>query len=422
MRQKLVLSKAANLLAQKRVLMRADFNVPIKGGKIANATRITETLPTIEAIMRQKPASLVLMSHLGRPDGHKKEEDSLRPVAEELAKFLGKKVRFVNDCVGDEAKNSLPGLKDGEIVLLENLRFYAEEEGKSVNEKGEKVKAPKENVKAFSKTLSSFGDIFVNDAFGTAHRAHASMVGIDLPIRMAGLLMEKELKFFSKVLEQPEAPLVLILGGAKVADKLPLIQNFLDKADHILIGGGMSFTFLKEANGNSIGKSLYDQEKAALAKSLLEQSKTARAKIVLPQDVVVGSDFKTAQNVETQAANKDIDASKLGVDVGPKTIEEFRKIILGAKTIVMNGPLGVFEVPEYSNGSIAVVEAIVEATKKGAVSVIGGGDSLNLISKVKGAKDNLSHVSTGGGASLELLEGKVLPGIAHLSDEKDTKK
>lgn len=422
MRQKLVLSKAANLLAQKRVLMRADFNVPIKGGKIASTTRITETLPTIEAIMRQKPASLVLMSHLGRPDGHKKEEDSLRPVAEELAKLLGKKVRFVTDCVGEEAKNSLPGLKDGEIVLLENLRFYAEEEGKSVNEKGEKVKAPKENVKAFSKTLSSFGEIFVNDAFGTAHRAHASMVGIDLPIRMAGLLMEKELKFFSQVLEQPQAPLVLILGGAKVADKLPLIQNFLDKADHILIGGGMSFTFLKEANGNSIGKSLYDQEKAALAKSLLDQSKSARAKIVLPQDVVVGSDFKTAQNVETQPANKDIDPSKLGVDVGPKTIEEFRKIILGAKTIVMNGPLGVFEVPEYSKGSIAVVEAIVEATKKGAVSVIGGGDSLNLISKVKGAKDNISHVSTGGGASLELLEGKVLPGIAHLSDEKDTKK
>lgn len=417
--KKLRLTTAAPLLAQKRVLMRADFNVPIKNGKITSTTRITETIPSIQKILAQKPKGLVLMSHLGRPDGKKKPEDSMAPVAKELEKLLGQKVRFFEDCVGKDALEQIPKMKEGEIALLENLRFYGEEEGKSVNEKGEKVKVPKDKIKDFSKKLSSFGEIFVNDAFGTAHRAHASMTGIDLPVRMAGLLMEKELEFFGKVLDNPKRPVVIVLGGAKVTDKLPLINNLLNLADEILIGGGMAFTFIKVLNNVSIGKSLFDVEGAKQVKDLIEKAKAKNIKLTIPVDFVISGSPKSAEGVKTLTADQSIPDSMLGVDIGPETVKKFAASIAKAKTIVMNGPMGIFEVPEFSNGSKEVVKEILKATKNnGAVSVVGGGDSVSLVGSVEGAKKGLSHVSTGGGASLELLEGKKLPGVEHLTEDK----
>lgn len=393
-------------LKGKRVLMRVDFNVPMKGGKITNEARIVAAIPTIQLAL-DKGASVVLMSHLGRPaETGPEPEYSLAPVGEALTRLLGKPVRFLNDCVGPEVEAACATLQPGEVVLLENLRFHGAEQGK---------KATKDQVNAFSASLTKLGDVYVNDAFGTAHRAHASMVGVDLPIRASGLLMQKELEYFGKALGNPERPFLGILGGAKVADKIQLIENLLDKVDELIIGGGMAYTFRKELNGMKIGKSLYDPEGAKIVKSLIEKADKKGVKIHLPVDFQTGDAFSNDANLGYATEQDGIPDSVEGMDCGPKSRELFAAAVARARTIVWNGPVGVFEFDKFAEGSKALALAVAQATERGATTIIGGGDTATAAEKFKVA-DKVSHVSTGGGASLELLEGKVLPGVAALSD------
>ncbi|MFT3782455.1 MAG: phosphoglycerate kinase [Nibricoccus sp.] len=405
-------------LAGKRVFIRVDFNVPQDKatGAITNNARIAAALPTIQYAL-EKGASVVLASHLGRPDGKVIAKFSLKPVAVELEKLLGKPVKFLNDCVGAEVEKTCAALKPGEVVLLENLRFHIEEEGKIKEKQADgtekSIKADPAKVTEFRASLSKLADVYVNDAFGTAHRAHSSMVGVTLKDKAAGFLMEAELVAFAKVIDNPQRPLLAILGGAKIADKIPLINNLLDKANSIIIGGGMAFTFKKVLENVEIGSSLFDPEGAKIVAELSAKAKAKGVKLVLPVDYVAASKFDA--NAETKVVtDKDgIPAGWLGLDVGPKSIELFKNEILASKTIVWNGPAGVFEFDKFAAGTQAQAEAIAEATKKGAVTVIGGGDTATAAKKFKVAKV-VTHCSTGGGASLELLEGKVLPGVAFL--------
>ncbi len=380
----------------KTALVRVDFNVPVKGGVITDDTRIKATLPTLKYLLEHN-AKVVLMSHLGRPDGQKVPEMSLKPVAERLSALLGKPVIFAPDCIGEEVQQIVSRAKPGEVVLLENLRYYPEEE---------------KNDPEFAKKLASLGEIYVNDAFGTAHRAHASTAGVAayLPA-VAGFLMEKELNFLGKLLENPEKPFITILGGAKVKDKIGVIKNLSHKVDGFLIGGGMAFTFLK-VQGYEIGKSILD-EKIQLAEETLDDCQAKGLGFELPMDVVVAPEIK--EGVPTRVVGKNlIPADMIGVDIGPETCRAFADIIAKAKTIFWNGPMGVFEIPEFARGTEAVAKAV--AANPG-LTCAGGGDSVAAIDKL-GLEDKFTHISTGGGASLEFMEGKTLPGVAALLDKE----
>lgn len=404
-------------LAGKRVLMRVDFNVPQKKetGEITNPARIVAALPTIQYIL-DHGASLVLMSHLGRPDGKTVERYSLRPVANKLEELLGRPVQFLPECVGPEIEDACASLNPGQVVLLENLRFHIEEEGKSKNEDGSSTKADPEKVAAFRASLTKLGDVYVNDAFGTAHRAHSSVVGIELPERVAGFLMQKELEAFAAVLNEPGRPLLAILGGAKVADKIPLIRNLLDLADEIIIGGGMAYTFLKVLKGMEIGDSLFDPEGAKIVAELMDKAASKGVQVHLPVDFMTADRFSPDAEVQLVQSSAGIPAGRMGLDIGPKSREAFEEVIARAKTIVWNGPAGVFEYDAFSEGTRAIGRAIAEVTAKGATTIVGGGDTATAAKKF-GIIDKVTHASTGGGASLELLEGKTLPGVAALSDQ-----
>ena len=401
-------------LAGKRVLVRVDFNVPQDKatGAITNNQRIVAALPTINYALAQG-ASVVLMSHLGRPDGQRLAKYSLKPVAAELEKLLGRAVTFLDDCVGPAVEAACAKLTPGTVVLLENLRFHLEEEGKVKQEDGTSKKADPATVAAFRASLTKLGDVFVNDAFGTAHRAHSSMVGVTLPQKAAGFLMEAELKAFAAVLDHPQRPLLAILGGAKIADKIPLIKNLIEKADEIIIGGGMAFTFKKITQGMAIGSSLFDAEGAKLVPELVEKARARGVKLILPVDYVCGDKFDA--NASTQAATDatGIPDGWMGLDGGPASIELNRVAIQRAKTIIWNGPSGVFEFEKFAGSTKAMAAAVAEATARGATTVIGGGDTATAAKKFK-VVDKVTHCSTGGGASLEFLEGKVLPGVAFL--------
>jgi phosphoglycerate kinase len=401
-------------LEGKRVLMRVDFNVPIKDGRVENDKRLRASLPSIQYVL-DHGASLVLMSHLGRPDGERIPKYSLRPVAARLRDLLGREVKFLDDCVGPDVEKACAALKPGEAVLLENLRFHIEEEGKAKKKDGSSVKADPEKVKAFRASLTRLGDVFVNDAFGTAHRAHSSMTGVDLPRRAAGYLMKKELDFLGDAVESPKRPFVAIIGGAKVSGKIDVIESLLPKVDTLVIGGGMAFTFFK-ARGKEIGGSLVEDDRVEMAKALLAKS---GSKLVLPVDTVVTDIFDfDARKVGTlkTVAWDGIGPKDIGVDIGEKTREKYARIVKGARTVVWNGPMGVFEIPDTAKGTLAVAHALAEATAGGAITVVGGGDSVAALEQ-NGLDDKVTHVSTGGGASLEFLEGKALPGVTHLTEK-----
>ncbi|HCQ0907013.1 TPA: phosphoglycerate kinase [Listeria monocytogenes] len=386
-------------LKDKKVLVRVDFNVPMKDGKITNDNRIVAALPTIEYILEQN-GKAILFSHLGKVKTEEdKEGKSLRPVAARLSELLGKEVKFVPTTRGPELEKAIDELKDGEVLLFENTRF------EDIDGKKESKNDPE-----LGKYWASFGDVFVNDAFGTAHRAHASNVGIASNLESAaGFLMEKEIKFIGGVVDNPARPLVAILGGAKVSDKIGVIENLLTKADKVLVGGGMTFTFMA-AQGQEIGKSLLEADKVELAKGLLEK---AGDKLVLPVDAVVSKEFSNDAPFHTVSADS-IPADEMGLDIGQATIDLFTKELQGAKTVVWNGPMGVFELSNFAKGTIGVCEAIANLTD--ATTIIGGGDSAAAAMDL-GFADKFTHISTGGGASLEYLEGKELPGVASISDK-----
>jgi phosphoglycerate kinase len=398
--------------------MRVDFNVPQDKatGAITNPQRIVAALPTIQYAL-DHGAALVLMSHLGRPDGERKAKYSLKPVADKLQELLGRPVKFLDDCVGPAVEAACAAVKPGEVILLENLRFHVEEEGKVKDAKtGETIKkATPEQVTAFRASLSKLGDVYVNDAFGTAHRAHSSMVGAQLPQKASGFLMKKELDAFAAVLDHPKRPLLAILGGAKVADKIQLIENLLDKADEIIIGGGMAYTFLKVLSNMEIGTSLFDPKGAEVVAKVMDKAKAKNKPIHLPIDFLAADKFDKDAATKVVTVEQGIPAGWQGLDIGPASVKKFLDVVGRANTIIWNGPVGVFEMDKFAAGTRAIMDAMVAATARGAVTVIGGGDTATAAVKW-GADAKVTHCSTGGGASLELLEGKTLPGIAALSD------
>nr|ACO14839.1 Probable phosphoglycerate kinase [Caligus clemensi] len=404
-------------LKDKRILMRCDFNVPQdkSTGAITNNARIVAALPSINHCLEKGAKSIVLCSHLGRPDGKPNPKFTLKPVAEELKKLLSKEVTFLSDCVGPDVEKACSDPAPGSVILLENLRYHIEEEGKGVDESGSKVKADPAKVKEFRASLRKLGDAYVSDAFGTAHRAHSSMVGEGYDIRASGFLLKKELDYFGKALGNPAKPFLAILGGAKVADKIQLIDNLLDKVDEMIIGGGMAFTFRKVIDGMKIGDSLYDEAGAQIVPKLMEKAKSKGVKIHLPVDFLTGDKFDKDAKVGSANLEEGIPDGWMGLDMGPKSKELLIGVIKGAKTIVWNGPAGVFEFDSFATGTKAMMDAVVEATNGGAITIIGGGDTATCCAKWN-TEDKVSHVSTGGGASLELLEGKTLPGVAALSD------
>ncbi|MCX5778155.1 MAG: phosphoglycerate kinase [Elusimicrobia bacterium] len=392
----------------KKVLVRVDYNVPLdEKQQITNDKRIAATLPTIQYLLSQN-AAVILMSHLGRPKGKVVAAMSLKPAAQRLSELLKLPVKMASDCIGSEVKKMAQDLKSGEILLLENLRFHPEEE---------------KNDDAFATELASLGEVFVQDAFGTVHRAHASTAGIvnHLATAVAGFLVEKELKFLGEALNNPQRPFLAILGGAKVSDKISVIENLLSKVDSLVIGGAMAFTFLK-AMGIETGKSLVEIDKIDLAAELINKAREKKVNLVIPVDhtIVDSVDFANKKipdgAVVKITADNGVPAGFMGVDVGPKTLALIAPLVLSAKTIVWNGPLGIFEIDQFSKGTVEIATLVAQATDKGAVSVVGGGDSVSAVKKA-GVDKRISHISTGGGASLEFLEGKVLPGIAALNNK-----
>ena len=380
----------------KRVFVRVDFNVPLdEERRITDDRRITESLRTI-TFLRSRGARVILASHLGRPGGKVKDGLRMDPVAQRLGELLGVPVRNLDDCVGADVEQATAEMADGDVVLLENLRFHPEEEA---------------NDPAFARRLAALADLYVNDAFGTAHRAHASTVGIaaHLPA-VAGFLMEKELTYLSRALEEPTRPFVAILGGKKVSDKIAVIRNLLGKADALLIGGAMAYTFLR-AQGHEVGASLLEADKLDLASSLMSDAAGRRVPFHLPEDVIVADKFAEDAAIRTVAADA-IPAGWMGMDIGPATVDAYRQVILGAGTVMWNGPMGVFEFPRFAEGTRAVAQAMVDST---AVTIVGGGDSAAAVEQF-GFADRMTHISTGGGASLEFMEGRELPGVAVLAD------
>jgi len=404
-------------LKGKRVLIRVDFNVPLDADKkVTNNQRIAGAVPTIKYAIEHGAKAVILMSHLGRPDGKANPKYSLKPVVPELEKLLGKDVEFARDCVGKEVEEIVNNASGGQVVLLENLRFHPEEEGSSKDAEGKKVKADKAKVEEFRKGLTALGDVYINDAFGTAHRAHSSMVGVDLPQKASGFLMKKELDYFAKALEDPQRPFLAILGGAKVSDKIQLIDNLLGKVDSLIICGGMAFTFKKTLENVKIGNSLFDEAGSKTVGDLVEKAKKNNVKIVLLVDYVTADNFAKDAKTGSATDEEGIPDGWMGLDCGPRSIELFKSTINEAKTILWNGPPGVFEFDAFANGTKATLDAAVAAAQNGKIVIIGGGDTATVAAKY-GVEDKLSHVSTGGGASLELLEGKELPGVTALSSK-----
>jgi len=376
----------------KKVLLRVDFNVPLKEGQIADDTRIQASLETIKYIL-DKGGRLIIISHLGRPKGEKVKEMSLAPVAQRLSSLISRPIKFIPDCIGAEVENAIVGLKDGEAILLENLRFYREEEG---------------NDPEFARKLAGSADVYVNDAFATAHRAHASTVGVThyIKTKMPGFLMEKEIKWLSKVCESPPHPYLVILGGAKVSTKIDVIENLLPKCDKLLISGGMTYTFFRSL-GKEVGNSILEEDKLDVARKILDK---AGDKLLLPSDCIVAN--RIAEDAEVKVM-EEIPDGWIGVDTGPLTIERYKREIESAKTILWNGPPGIFEINRFSNSTKEIIFALKNAKEKGAIVIAGGGDTASAINKV-GLKEGFTHISTGGGASLEFLAGKKLPGIVAL--------
>ncbi len=381
----------------KKVFIRVDYNVPMDENlNITNDKRITATLPTLNYLLEQN-AAIIIACHLGRPKGERVAKFSVKPVAARLSELLGREVKFAEDCVGEVAEKAAAALKPGEVLLLENLRYHSEEE---------------KNDPAFSKQLASLADVAVNDAFGVSHRAHASVEGITKHVEMAaGFLMEKEIKFIGQTLANPEHPFVAIIGGAKVSDKIGVIDNMIDKVDTIIIGGGMANTF-NAAKGYGVGKSLCETDKFELALSLLKKAEAKGVKVVLPVDVVIADKFAADANTKIVPADQ-IDPEWMSLDSGPKTTELYQAALKDAKTVVWNGPMGVFEFDAFAKGTEAVAKAVADSA---AISIVGGGDSISALKKT-GLSDKITHISTGGGATLEFLEGKVLPGIAAIADK-----
>ncbi len=384
----------------KRVLARVDFNVPIDGDKnITDDTRIRESLETVKNIV-DRGGRLILMSHLGRPRGKRDAELSLTPVAYRLGELVDNPLRFADDCIGPDAKEKAASLQDGEILLLENLRFHPGEES---------------NDPEFAKELASLGDIYVNDAFGTAHRAHASTAGVAdyFNTRAAGFLMERELVALTDAMAAPKRPAVAVLGGAKIKGKINLIRTLLEKVDTVLVGGGMMYTFFK-ATGLSIGRSIVDESFLGMCKEVMDKTKESSSKLLLPVDTIIAQEIDDGSPTR-EVSTADIPDDWIGVDIGPKTVELFRSELANAKTIIWNGPMGVFEKPNFAEGTKAMARAVADATERGATTIVGGGDSVAAIN-LMGIKDRFTHVSTGGGASLEFMEGRELPGVAALCD------
>jgi phosphoglycerate kinase len=398
--------------------MRVDFNVPFDktSGQISNDQRIREAVPTVELALSKGAKSVVLLSHLGRPNGKASAKNSLIKVAPKVQELLKRPVTFVPECCGAAVEKQCQNAPAGSVLLLENVRFHIEEEGKVEDDKGQKVKADPAKQAEFRKSLSRLGDVYVNDAFGAAHRAHSSIVGVDLPVKAAGLLLKKELDYFGQALEAPPNPFLTVLGGAKVADKIKLIENLLDKVDEMVIGGGMAFTFKKVLDGTNIGASLFDEEGAKLVPGIMAKAKAKGVRITLPRDFVAADKFAKDAQARVVTDKEGVPEGWLGLDIGPESSKDAAAAVLRAKLVVWNGPMGVFEFDKFASGTKAVLDAVVAATKTGAVSIIGGGDTATCCAKY-GAESKVSHVSTGGGASLELLEGKVLPGVAALSDK-----
>ncbi|MBD2097079.1 phosphoglycerate kinase [Trichocoleus sp. FACHB-591] len=399
MSKKTVANLSSSDLAGKRVLVRADFNVPLDDqGNITDDTRIRAALPTIQELT-SKGAKVILCSHFGRPKG---VDDSLRltPVAKRLSELLGKTVVKTDDCIGDEAAAKVGALQNGDVLLLENVRFYKEEE---------------KNDPEFAKKLASLADLYVNDAFGTAHRAHASTEGVTHHLKpsVAGILIEKELKYLQNAIENPQRPLAAIVGGSKVSSKIGVIETLLDKVDKLFIGGGMIFTFYK-ARGLSVGKSLVEEDKLDLARALEAKAKEKGVELLLPTDVVVADNFAADANAQTVSI-ENIPDGWMGLDIGPDSIKVFQDALGQCKSVIWNGPMGVFEFDKFAQGTEAIAHTLAGLTKQGVTTIIGGGDSVAAVEKV-GVADQMSHISTGGGASLELLEGKELPGIAALDE------